>query len=349
MAHEYRDEPLGERAQQLLRVLVESYIRDGQPVGSRALSRDSGLALSSATIRNVMADLEALGFVASPHTSAGRVPTDAGYRYFVDQLLPATLSPAPAPLDLSHVRREVDDAMRLTTEALSQVTSLLAVVSAPPIETATIRHIEVLVLQPQVLMVVVITSTGGVTKRLFTFEAPVDTGLADWAAAYLNERLVGFGLGARMLGARLDDPGLSGTERAFVAGLAPAFTELAAAPQETLYVDGAARLLSEHAFEDVGQLNALLEMLERRVALLGVMRHVLDEPGEVHVRIGGENELPALQSLAVVAAQYGLPQRGLGTVSVIGPRRMYYATAISSVRGAARELSRFVQDVYDER
>ncbi|MFN8133175.1 MAG: heat-inducible transcriptional repressor HrcA [Solirubrobacteraceae bacterium] len=340
---------LTERQELILRKAVEGFLEAGQPVGSKLLSADLEITWGPSTVRHELAVLEDEGLLSHPHTSAGRVPTDAGYRYFVDQLLPATLSPAPAPLDLSHVRREVDDAMRLTTEALSQVTSLLAVVSAPPIETATIRHIEVLVLQPQVLMVVVITSTGGVTKRLFTFEAPVDTGLADWAAAYLNERLVGFGLGARMLGARLDDPGLSGTERAFVAGLAPAFTELAAAPQETLYVDGAARLLSEHAFEDVGQLNALLEMLERRVALLGVMRHVLDEPGEVHVRIGGENELPALQSLAVVAAQYGLPQRGLGTVSVIGPRRMDYATAISSVRGAARELSRFVQDVYDER
>ena len=340
---------LTERQELILRKAVEGFLEAGQPVGSKLLSADLEITWGPSTVRHELAVLEDEGLLSHPHTSAGRVPTDAGYRYFVDQLLPATLSPAPAPLDLSHVRREVDDAMRLTTEALSQVTSLLAVVSAPPIETATIRHIEVLVLQPQVLMVVVITSTGGVTKRLFTFEAPVDTGLADWAAAYLNERLVGFGLGARMLGARLDDPGLSGTERAFVAGLAPAFTELAAAPQETLYIDGAARLLSEHAFEDVGQLNALLEMLERRVALLGVMRHVLDEPGEVHVRIGGENELPALQSLAVVAAQYGLPQRGLGTVSVIGPRRMDYATAISSVRGAARELSRFVQDVYDER
>lgn len=340
---------LTERQELILRKAVEGFLEAGQPVGSKLLSADLEITWGPSTVRHELAVLEDEGLLSHPHTSAGRVPTDAGYRYFVDQLLPATLSPAPAPLDLSHVRREVDDAMRLTTEALSQVTSLLAVVSAPPIETATIRHIEVLVLQPQVLMVVVITSTGGVTKRLFTFEAPVDTGLADWAAAYLNERLVGFGLGARMLGARLDDPGLSGTERAFVAGLAPAFTELAAAPQETLYVEGAARLLSEHAFEDVGQLNALLEMLERRVALLGVMRHVLDEPGEVHVRIGGENELPALQSLAVVAAQYGLPQRGLGTVSVIGPRRMDYATAISSVRGAARELSRFVQDVYDER
>ena len=107
------------------------------------------------------------------------------------------------------MRRELDEAMRVTTETLSQVTNLLAIVTAPPIETSTIRHVEVLLLQPQVLMVVVITSTGGVTKRLFTFGRPVDPGLADWAASYLNERLVGLGLGARILQKRLHDPSLS--------------------------------------------------------------------------------------------------------------------------------------------
>ena len=179
--------------------------------------------------------------LAHPHTSAGRVPTDAGYRYYVDRLLPA----APREeLGLSLVRREVDEAMRVTTETLSQVTNLLAIVSAPPIGTTTIRHIEVLLLQPQVLMVVVITSTGGVSKKLFTFDRPVDPGLADWAGSYLNERLVGMGLGARMLGSRLNDPSLSASERAFVAELAPAFIELAETAEDTLYVDGAHRLLS---------------------------------------------------------------------------------------------------------
>ena len=130
------------------------------------------------------------GPLAHPHTSAGRAPTDAGHRYYVDQLLPETAVVPASDLRLELVRREVDEAMRVTTETLSQVTDLLAIVSAPPIETATIRHIEVLVLQPQVLMVVIITSTGGVSP-MFGFDCPVDAGLADWAASYLNERLVG--------------------------------------------------------------------------------------------------------------------------------------------------------------
>jgi heat-inducible transcriptional repressor len=249
---------------------------------------------------------------------------------------------------VSLVRHELDEAMRVTTEALSQVTNLLAIVTAPPIDTSTVRHIEVLVLQPQVLMVVVITSTGGVTKRLFTFPRPVDPGLADWAASYLNERLVGLGLGARMLHQRLHDPSLSATESEFLEALAPVFTDLEETGQVSLYVDGTARLLSAQRLGDISDLNALMDMLERRVTLLEVLRVALSKR-DVLVRIGAENEFPALRSLAIVASGYGLPQRSLGTVSVIGPLRMDYARAIRSVRQAAAQLSTFIADVYDER
>ncbi len=228
--------------------------------------------------------LEERGLLAHPHTSAGRVPTDSGYRYYVDRLLPAPAERREA-LELTLARREVDEAMRLTTETLSQVTDLLAIVSAPPIQTTTIRHVEVLLLQPQVLMVVIITSTGGVSKRLFTYERPVDAGLADWAASYLNEAMVGKGVGARTLRSRLTDPTLPPTERAFLEGLAPAFTELAETAEESLYVDGTARLLAEHRFQDVSQLNALLDMLERRVTLLGMLSAALDQR-DLYVRIG---------------------------------------------------------------
>jgi heat-inducible transcriptional repressor len=336
---------LTERQELVLRRLVEEYLDAGAPVGSKSLSAE--FEWGPSTIRHELASLEELGLLAHPHTSAGRVPTEAGYRYFVDRLLPVE-QPGPG-LSLSLVRRELDEAMRVTTETLSQVTNLVAIVTAPPIDTSTIRHIEVLALQPQVLMVVVITSTGGVSKRLFTFPRPVDTGLSDWAASYLNERLVGLGLGARMLHQRLDDPSLSSTEREFLRALAPVFTELEESAQATLYVEGAAKLLEIERFADVSELNLLMDMLERRVALLEVLRHALTATQSVAVRIGAENEAPALRSLALVAASYGLPQRSLGAVSVIGPLRMDYGHAIRTVREAASQLSTFVADVYDER
>ncbi len=328
----------------MLRRVVEEYLDAGAPVGSKALAVN--FAWGPSTIRHELASLEEIGLLAQPHISAGRVPTEAGYRYFVDRLLPPDDN-SPR-LVLSLVRRELDEAMRVTTETLSQVTNLLAIVLAPALETSTIRHIEVLTLQPQVLMVVVITSTGGVTKRLFTFERPVDQGLADWAASYLNERLVGTGLGARMLGQKLRDSSLSVSEAAFIDALAPAFAALEELARESLYVEGASRLMRFEHRGDISELNALMDMLERRVSILDVLRHAFTGR-DVLVRIGTENDSPALRSLALVAASYGLPQRQLGTVSVIGPLRMDYARVIRAVREAASQLSSFVVDVYDER
>lgn len=337
---------LSPRQELILHKVVEAYAATGLPVGSKTLAADAELQCGPSTIRNELAMLEEQGLLAHPHTSAGRVPTDAGHRWYVDRLREHGIVRAnDRPLGLQLMRREVDEAMRVTSETLSQVTNLLAIVSAPPIDTATIRHVEVLLLQPQVLMVVVITSTGGVTKRVFTFDRPVDPGLAQWAGEYLDERLAGVGLGARMLHSRLLDPSLSATERGFLEQVAPMFNELSETAEDTLYVDGAARLIGEHRVQDLAQINELMQMLERRATLLGLLRSALQEP-DVLVRIGRENEAPALQTLAVVGAGYGLPARRLGTVSVIGPVRMDYSRAIRSVREAAHELSRFIEDVY---
>jgi heat-inducible transcriptional repressor len=332
------------RQEQLLRKVVDGFSATGQPVASKALAAEPDVTAGSSTVRHELAVLEERGLLAHPHTSAGRMPTDAGYRYFVDHLLPAA-PPDQRTLELQLVRREVDEAMRTATETLSQLTNLMAIVSAPPIATTTIRHVEVLLLQPQVLMVVVITSTGGVTKRIFTFQRPVDPGLADWAAAFFNEQLVGHGLGARRLRARITDAELGPTERAFVEHLAPVFTDLEETAEASLYVDGAHRLLTEGRLGDLAQLHELMEVIERRATLLAALQQALDAR-EVYVRIGAENALPALRGMSMVAANYGLPQRNLGTVSVIGPTRMDYRAVIHTVRAAAGELSRFIEDVY---
>ncbi len=330
------------RQELILGKVIDAYAASGQPVGSKVLAEDPDVQAGPSTVRNELALLEEHGLLAHPHTSAGRVPTDSGHRYYVDRLLPAT---RPANLDLQLMRREVDEAMRVTTETLSQVTNLLAVVSAPPIDTATIRHVEVLLLQPQVVMVVVITSTGGVSKRVLTFDRSVDAGLVAWAGEELNGRLAGLGLGARTLRSRIEDPGLGPVEQAFLRALAPAFTDLAAAAEESLYVDGTAHLLGRDRIADLVQIEELMAMLERRVTLLELLRAAIGER-DVVVRIGAENDQPALRSLSIVAAGYGLPARNLGTVSVIGPVRMDYAHVIASVRTTARQLSRFIEDVY---
>ncbi len=335
------------RQRDLLARVVEEYVATGQPVGSKHLVERAELSVSPSTVRNDLAELESLGYLTHPHTSAGRVPTDRGYRFYADELL-ARQEPRPAafPLDLSALRREVDSALEATTDMLSQVTRLLALVSAPPLETTTVRHVEVLLLHPQTVMAVVITSTGGVTKRVVSFETAVDPGLANWASEYLNERAAGLRLGTTLLRRQFEDPGLPAAESAFLAALRPAFTDTLRAEQR-LYVGGAAGLLDDLRDEDLGSYRRLLSSLEQRASLLEVLGEVLD-PRRPFVRVGGELDQPALQDVALVAASYGLSHRVLGAVSLLGPVRMDYEKAIRSVRGAAHELSRFVEEVYEE-
>jgi heat-inducible transcriptional repressor len=335
------------RQREILGRVVEEYVATGQPVGSKLLVERSHLLVSSSTVRYELAELEGLGFLTHPHTSAGRVPTERGYRLYVDELL-ERLEPRPArfQLDLSAVRSEVESALQATTEVLADLTSLLALVSAPPLETTTVRHVEVLLLQPEVVVVVVITSTGDVSKRVVTFGEPVDQGLAKWAAEYLNERVAGLGLGTHLLRRRFGDPGLSVREREFLAQLRPAFTELLRAEQR-LYVGGAASLLEDVRADELVVYRRLLEALEKRAALLELVDEALDVKRPL-VRVGGELEHPKLQDVALVAACYGLSNRALGTVGLLGPVRMDYEKAIRSVRSAAHELSRFVETVYAE-
>jgi heat-inducible transcriptional repressor len=340
---------LTERQQLILRIVVDSYLESGQPVGSKAIAQGGGLAWSASTIRAELAELEKAGYLTHPHTSAGRVPTDSGYRFYADVLLasaPELATPAGGGLGLSRMRREVDEAMRETTAALSQVNDLLAVATAPPPGTARIHRVEVLRLQPRVVMVVAIASNGAVSKRVFTFDRPVDPGLVEWASSYLNERLSGLGLGARMIANRLQDPELRPAESGFLDEIRDAFTGLELRAGDDLYVEGAARLLSEDHAADLQNVDSLMRALERRANLLRVLRSALDERS-VFVWIGDENPAPELRSVSVVGANYGLGYRNLGTVGVVGPLRMDYATAIASVRDAAGQLSRFFETVYE--
>lgn len=341
---------LTERQQQILKLVVDSYLETGKPVGSAAIAERKDVEWKASTVRGELAALEREGFLTHPHTSAGRVPTDSGYRFYADALLSASATQKPGPsgtLDLSQMRREIEEALRETASTLSRMTDLLAVATAPPPSTAHIHRIEVLRLQPKTVMVVLIASNGAVTKRVFNFESPVDPGLVEWAGSFLNERLAGMALGARMAVNRLDDPELGPAEHAFLDELADTFRGLAdQAADDDLYVEGAARLLSVEHAADLPQADALMRALERRANLLRMLRSALDERS-AFVWIGDENPAPELRTVSVVGANYGLGYRNLGTVGVIGPMRMDYAKAISSVREAAGELSRFFETVYE--
>jgi heat-inducible transcriptional repressor len=338
---------LTQRQRELLGRVVEEYIATGQPVGSRYLVERGGLSISPSTVRAELAELEARGLLTHPHTSAGRVPTERAYRLHADQLLARQEQRADAfPLDLSELRREIDSALETTSEVLSRATHMLALVSAPPLQTTSVRHVEVVLLNQHTVMAVVITSAGGVSKRVVTFDDRVDAGLAKWARDYLNERLAGIRLGTTAVKRALEEPSLSRAEQRFLTALSPVFSDVLESEQR-LYLGGAAELLEGARADELDLYRHVLVTLERRAALLELLGEALD-PLRTWVRVGGELDHPALQDAALVGATYGLTNRALGSVGLLGPVRMDYDKAIRSVRGAAQELSRFVEDVYED-
>lgn len=338
------NKPLTPRQEALLLRVVEAYIEAGVPIGSRTLVERGAVVASPSTVRHELSELEGLGMLGHPHTSAGRVPTTEGYRYYTSLLERRGFEPHPFAVDLSGARGELDSALRSTAEALSHATDLLAAVSAPSLDTTVVRHVELVPLQPQLVMAVVITASGGVAKRLFVFEQAVDAGLLEWARDYINESIVGLRLGARTLRHRLSDPSLGSAERGILERLEPVFTQLV--DEGSLYLGGAAGLLADLRDGELASLREVVSALEERLQLLAALRDVLDSDRN-WIRVGDDTVAPALRSLSLVAANYGIASRNLGTVALIGPQRMDYVGAMRAVRGAALALSEFVEEIYD--
>ena len=339
---------LSARKREILRRVVEEYVESGQPVGSRSLVERGGLGISPSTVRSELAELETLGLLMHPHTSAGRIPTEGGYRVYAGELVDAVEGrPGNLGVDLGSMRDELEGALQTISESLSRATRLLALVSAPSLDTASIRHVEVLALQPTSVMVVVITSTGGVTKRVFRLERPVDRGLVTWAAEYLNDELVGERLGASAVRRKLAPPGLGAREHAFLQLLGQAVLDAGSEGEQQVYVGGSVGLLGEVRAEELEATMRLLELLERRAAVLELVSEAL-EPRRPVVHVGPELADGQLHHVSLVGATYGIRSTPLGAVGLVGPLRMDYEKAIRTVRAAAFELSRFVEDIYEE-
>ncbi|MCW2956826.1 MAG: heat-inducible transcription repressor HrcA, partial [Thermoleophilia bacterium] len=321
---------------------------------------DSGsVDASASTVRHELGGLEQLGLLEHPHTSAGRVPTDLGYRTYVDQLLD---SPIGAQVALRHAalavaddpHARIDEALRATTQQLADATGLLAVITAPRASGAVIRHVEVLQLQPALLIVVVITAAGDVVRHVVPTETAVDPGLVDWAGAYLNEQVAGMSIGQSMLRQRLDADDVGPRERAMLNLLLPAFQEVAGSDGQELHVGGSASVLAELG-SDVQRVLQLVAMLDERRRLLEALRPIGDAGMStlrvrttrlVNVRIGEENAIPELHRLSVIGAPYGVGGRPLGMVGLIGPRAMDYTLAIGFVHLAAGGLSDKAEELY---
>ncbi len=332
---------LNERAQILLKTLVERYIHEGQPVGSRTLSKFSGLDLSPATIRNVMADLEEMGLVASPHTSAGRIPTPKGYRFFVDTLLVIkTLD----KVEINHLESQLhpDNPSRLINAAsqlLSELTHFAGVVITPKRKGAVFRYVEFMALSDKRILLIIVTPEGDVQNRIIFTEKPYSQSDLIEAGNFINQHYAGCTLDE--IRSRLD--GELKQLRSEMICLMSAAIEVGGnaltESSETVVLAGERNLLQVHDLaENLISLRELFELFERKTKLLQLLELSRQAHG-VKIFIGGESDIASLEEFSLVTAPYGIEGEIVGTVGVIGPRRMAYERIIPIVDITAKLLS----------
>jgi heat-inducible transcriptional repressor len=346
VANDPSEEALSEREQLLLRVLVGSYIRDGQPVGSRSLSRESGLSLSSATIRNIVADLEALGFVSSPHTSAGRVPTDKGYRFFVDSLLKSRAPTEDDPA-VAELRRQLDAArddskalVAAASQLLSNVTRLAGVVTLPRPQMASITQVEFVGLSDNRALVILVFNDREVQNRIIQLERYHSSDELRRAANFLTERCRGKTLAqvrADILREMQEAREHMNTMMKDAINVAERVFKTDESNRMEYVIAGETNLMGAGELSSVDKLRRLFEAFNEKRDILNLLDHSLRAEG-VQIFIGQESGYRILDDVSMVTAPYSADNEVVGVIGVIGPTRMAYERVIPIVDVTAKIL-----------
>ncbi len=326
---------LDERAKLLLKALVERYISDGQPVGSRTLSKASGLELSPATIRNVMSDLEELGLIASPHTSAGRVPTTRGYRLFVDTMLTVQRDDLHAPvLSPDQPQRVIANAAHL----LSSLSQFVGVVMTPR-RASVFRHIEFMRLSERRLLVIIVSPEGDVQNRILFTETDYTSSQLIEASNYLNTHYAGMAIEHVRGRVQQELVKLQSEIAALMQAAVQVSTDALAEDQNEVVISGERNLLSVSDFSnDMGHLRQAFDLFEQKTQLMRLL-DVSSQAEGVRIFIGGESQIVPMQELSVVSAPYEVDGQVVGTLGVIGPTRMPYDRMIQIVDITSRLMS----------
>ena len=332
---------MDKRAQIILKTLVERYIADGEPVGSRVLSRQSGLELSPATVRNVMADLEEMGFIASPHTSAGRIPTPRGYRFFVDTLM------VTKPLEEVEIHQLEDQLQpsqpqQLVSSAanmLSELTHFAGVVMLSKRQGATFRHLEFLRLSERRILLIIVTPEGEVQNRILHTGHTFSQSQLIEAANFLNQHYAGQDFNAIRLNLAEELKRLREDMVGLMTLAVDAGSQAAADASDVVVVSGERNLLqSDNLASNMGRLRRLFDMFDQKTALLQLL-DITQRAEGVQIYIGGESGVVPLDEMSIVTAPYEVEGRIVGTLGVVGPTRMAYERVIPIVDLTARLLS----------
>ena len=337
---------LDDRKAAILRAIVSTYIRSGEPVGSKTIAEGFSRKVSPATVRNEMAALEDFGLIFQPHTSAGRIPTDAGYRYYVDEWAVDSRLPARESRRLrsffGQPRWELEDSLRRTASLLSTLTDHAAVVFAPSLDLSVVRHLELVALGGDRAMLVVVTNTGRVENHVVLVDELMDDVQLDQAAEMLNRLIAGVAL--ERVSRAIDD----NIDR-FPLELRPTVEHVARTLEEEVwrdeservFLDGTSNIVDEQKFADLETVRQVIGALEHRRVLLELVADALALDG-ITVRIGTENPLEQMRSCTVITTSYGSDGEAVGSLGIVGPTRMDYRRTIAAVCEVAEHLGRML-------
>lgn len=333
--------PLDERKQQILKAVVADYTLTGVPVGSQVLAAKYFIALSSATIRNELADLVGTGYLQQPHTSAGRIPTDRGYRYFVDFLMePEAASPPvrrTVRQEFESAPRSVDGVLEKAAMVLAQVTENVSLVTAPEASEFRIKHIDLVSLEPRTVLMILVLEGNLIKQQVVRLERETSQDDLSRMAAMLNRKVKG--QTAEDLDLRLKHLGPDRDEqRQILERLVESISTQQAQRQTIVLHDGVRNLLRHPEFVDVNRLEELLELLEQGAQLAAILQQVAFEK-EVEIIIGRENTSSGLRECSLVLTSYKMADRARGTIGVIGPTRMPYGQVVARLRLVSQAIS----------
>jgi heat-inducible transcriptional repressor len=337
---------LTERQKTLLLLIIRDYIESAQPVGSKRLAEHYRIGLSSATIRNEMGALTEMGYLRQPHTSAGRVPTEEGYRYFVSQMMNQAELPQSIQATISHqfyqARQGVDQWMTLAASILAHQSQGVSVVTAPHTEKAKYKHVELISTQGRQVLMVLVMAGGEVSQQILTLAEPVSQDRLSQTASRLNGLLAGLAVDAiAALPSRPDT-----LDQDILTIIVQDMRRTAESVSGEIYTDGLTNVLSEPEFAESDDARRALKLFEERSTLQDLLARttINSNVGGLQVLIGGEGEWEELRQCSIVLARYGVPGMATGMLGVLGPMRMSYARTIPTVRFVAGLLSDLVND-----
>jgi heat-inducible transcriptional repressor len=342
---------LDDRTQAVLRAVIEDYVATAQPVGSQAIVDRYGLRVSSATVRNTLADLESAGLLSHPHTSAGRIPTDAGYRWYVETVMDAVPLPAVEQLMIRHQFGQVEYAsehwFRLAASTIAAATRSAGIATPAKPATARVRRVDLVAINDRLASLVIVLREGTIKQVLLTLDEGVDQTALTIVASVINELVVGRSAGE--IAGRLEsiDRRMPYADLAQRVGerIATILREYDAAVVEDVYSDGLLNVMAAPEFAESDKLRRVFSALENR-AYLGQLVGAVADSGTVRVFIGSENAAPDMRDVSLVMAPYGRPSRAVGVVGVLGPTRMAYPHAIGTVRFVSGLMHELVEHLY---